>query len=248
MTTFQNIYDDSDYADAYADLDWDGTYHLVRRDLPDILREHVAGRRALDFGCGTGRSTRLLRDCGFDVTGVDVSASMIQRAQQRDPGTDYRLLADGDLGRLPAASFDLVLAAFPFDNVPAGDKPPLFRALRNLLSPTGRLVNVVSAPEIYWHEWASFTTREFPANRHARDGEIVRIVTTTFRQRLPCEDVLCTDAGYRRIYAEAGLAVAAAYRLLARGDEGVAWVSETRVAPWVVWVLRLDPAGHPSAC
>jgi hypothetical protein len=30
----------------------------------------------------------------------------------------------------------------------------------------------------------------------------------------------------------------AAYRPLGRMDEGVRWVSETDVAPWVIWVLR----------
>ncbi len=233
---FRNTYDDADYADAYAGLEWSGTYHLVRRDLPGILRDHARGRRALDFGCGTGRSTRLLTACGFDVTGVDIAAPMIERARQLDPAGEYRLLADGDLGRLPAGGFDLVLAAYPFDNTPAADKPPLLRALRRLLAPAGRFVNVVSSPEIYRHEWVSFTTRDFPENRGARDGEIVRIVTTGFGGR-PCEDVLCTDAEYRRLYAGAGLAVVAEHRPLGREDDGMAWVSETRAAPWTIWVL-----------
>jgi len=237
MSDFRNIYGDADYAESYTRLEWGGTYHLVRRDLPDILREHVAGHRALDFGCGTGRSTRLLRACGFAAVGVDVAAAMIERARQTDPQGDYRLLEEGGLARLDRGRFDLVLAAFPFDNTPMADKPGLFRGLRDLLDTTGRIVNVVSSPEIYTHEWASFTTRAFPENRHARDGEIVRIVTTEFRHGRPCEDVLCTDEAYRRLYADAGLEVVADYRPLARGDEGVPWVSETRVAPWVIWVL-----------
>ncbi|NIM51329.1 MAG: methyltransferase domain-containing protein [Gemmatimonadales bacterium] len=238
MTTFQNIYEDADYADSYAGLEWVGTYHLVRRDLPSILRKHITGRRALDFGCGTGRSTRLLRECGFNVTGVDVAESMILRARQLDPEGDYRLCKEGGLARLPRRAFDLTLAAFPFDNTPAHDKPRLLRTLRSLLRPTGRIVNVVSSSEIYKHEWASFSSRDFPENRHARDGEIVRLVTTEFRNRRPCEDVLCTDEAYRGIYADAGLEEVAAYRPLARGDEGVPWVSETQVAPWVIWVLK----------
>jgi predicted RecB family nuclease len=105
-------------------------------------------------------------------------------------------------------------------------------------------VNIVSAPEIYLHEWASFTTRDFPENRDARDGEIVRIVTTGFQGR-PCDDVLCTDAAYRRLYAAAGLAVAAEYRPLGREGEGVAWVSETTIPPWAIHVLA--PAQEPDA-
>jgi trans-aconitate methyltransferase len=237
VSTFRNLYEDAEYAAGYAGLEWGGTYHLVRRDLPGILARHVTGRRALDFGCGTGRSTRLLRACGFEVTGVDVAEAMILGARRLDPDGDYRLLAGGDLGALPAASFDLVLAAFPFDNVPAADKSRLLRRLAGLLTAVGRLVNIVSAPEIYTHEWASFSTRDYPENRHAQDGDVVRIVTTTFGHGRPCEDVLCSDAAYRRLYREAGLAMVAAHRPLGRPDDGVPWVSETTVAPWVIWVL-----------
>ena len=243
MNRFHNTYDDADYAESYAHLEWEGTYQLVRRDLPGILREHVTGRRALDFGCGTGRSTRLLRACGFKVVGIDIATSMIDRARALDPEGDYRLIDKGDLARLPEEAFDLVLAAFPFDNTPMADKPRLLGALRDRLDTMGRIVNVVSSPEIYTHEWASFSTRHFPENRRAKDGDVVRIVTTAFPHGQPCEDVLCTDRTYRQMYADAGLEVIADYRPVARGDEGVPWVSETRVAPWVIWVLGRAGSG-----
>lgn len=234
---FRNVYQDTGYAEAYAGLEWGGTYHLIHRDLPGILREHVTGRRALDFGCGTGRSTRLLRSYGFDATGVDVAESMIERAKRIDPEGAYVLLADGDIDRLSAGSFDLVLAAFPFDNVPGDAKVGLFRSLGRLLSGNGRIVNIVSSPEIYTHEWASFSTRDFPENRAARNGDVVRIVTTAFRDAKPCEDVLWDDDAYREVYARSGLEVLATYRPLAHADDPGPWISETAVAPWVVYVL-----------
>lgn len=237
-TSFRNVYESADYAEDYAALEWTGTYHLVRRELPEVLRAHVTGRRAIDFGCGTGRTARLLRSLGFEVTGVDISPSMVARAKQLDPAGDYRLLGDGGLAELGLGPVDLVLAAFPFDNTPAPEKARLLGELRGQLAPGGRLVNVVSAPEIYTHEWASFTTRDFPENRAARDGDVVRIVTREFSTGRPCEDILCSDGAYRGLYEQAGLAVLAVSRPLARGDEDLPWVSETRVAPWVIWVLE----------
>ena len=238
---FRNTYEDEAYANSYAGLEWSGTYALVYRDLPGIVREHVKGRRALDFGCGTGRSTRLLRSYGFDITGVDISPSMIKAAKERDPEGDYILLGDDGLARLPAGSFDLILSAFPFDNIPAPRKPDLFRALRDLLTPTGRLVNIVSAPEIYTNEWASFTTMNYPENRRARDGDVVRIITREFGGDTPVEDVLCTDEAYRDIYRQSGLDVIADYRPLGKPDDAVEWMSETKIAPWVVYVLAASP-------
>lgn len=237
---FRNVYEDADYAADYARLEWTGTYHLVWRELPEVLRAHVTGRRAIDFGCGTGRSTRLLHALGFDVTGVDISPSMIARARQLDPAGDYRLLGSAGLGALGLGPVDLVLAAFPFDNIPAPEKARLLGDLCGQLGPGGRIVNVVSAPEIYTHEWVSFTTRDFPENRGARDGDVVRIVTREFSTGKPAEDILCSDQAYRAVYEQAGLAVVAVSRPLARGDEGLSWLSETRVAPWVIWVLGAD--------
>jgi len=49
-----------------------GTYYLAYRDLPALIQQHVPGRRALDFGCGAGRSTRFLQRLGFQVFGADI--------------------------------------------------------------------------------------------------------------------------------------------------------------------------------
>ncbi|MGE5814187.1 MAG: class I SAM-dependent DNA methyltransferase [Acidobacteriota bacterium] len=236
---FRNTYEDPAYADDYARLEWTGTYHLVRRDLPRILQQHVTGRRALDFGCGTGRSTRLLRELGFTVTGVDIASSMIERARQIDGTGDYLLLAEGDLDRLPNGTFDLVLAAFPFDNTPASEKPRILRALARLLVPTGRIVNIVSTPELYTHEWVSFSTRQFPGNRTARNGDQVFSVTTQFQNGKPAADVLCTDEGYGDIYRLAGVELEALYKPLGREEDGWPWVSEVEIAPWAIYVLKL---------
>ena len=66
---FSNVYDDPLRAEAYSTLEFPGTYYLAFRDLPPILRTCVQGTRALDFGCGAGRSTRFLRGLGFETVG-----------------------------------------------------------------------------------------------------------------------------------------------------------------------------------
>ena len=103
---FSNVYEDERRAASYSDLGFPGTYYLAYRDIPEIVERHVGGLRALDFGCGTGRSTRFLRELGFDVIGVDISASMLERARELDSEGDYRLVPDGALPGLELASFD----------------------------------------------------------------------------------------------------------------------------------------------
>ena len=236
--SFSNVYADRERADAYAQLEFPGTYFLAFRDLPALIRKHVTGRIALDFGCGTGRSTRFLRDLGFDVMGVDIAAEMLERARGKDPGGRYQLVGDGDLSRLPKGSFDFILATFTFDNIPTLERrQDLLLALASLLTSTGRFVNLVSDPAIYVHEWASFSTRDFPAKRLAKSGDRARIVMLDVPDKRPVEDVVCSDADYRRMYARAGLVVHEIHQPLGRPDEGMAWVSETAVSPWSIYVL-----------
>jgi SAM-dependent methyltransferase len=240
-----NSYEDARRAEAYARLEFPGTYYLAYRDLPAIIGEQVTGGRALDFGCGAGRSTRFLRTLGFEATGADISAEMVRQAQSLDPGGDYRRIQPGDLASLGAGSFDLILSAFTFDNVPTREeKVSLFRGLAGLLKQEGALVSLVSTPEIYLHEWASFSTRAYPENRLARSGDRVRIVITDIPDPRPVEDVVWSDADYREVYREAGLACLTLHKPLAREDEPYAWVNETRIPPWAIYVLKREVRGQ----
>jgi len=237
--SFANVYDDERRALAYAGLAFPGTYYLAFRDIPGLLRKHVAGSRALDFGCGAGRSSRFLKEHDFRVTGVDISASMLEHARERDPAGDYRLVRDGDLSGVASAAFDLVFSAFTFDNVPGREaRAHLFGELRRVLAPGGRLVNLVSAPEIYVNEWVSFSTRQFQENRVAGSGDRVRIVMLDVPDRRPVEDVLWLEADYRELYARAGLAVLEVHRPLGMDGDPHEWDAETRVSPWAIYVLE----------
>jgi len=163
---------------------------------------------------------------------------MLRIARTTDPSGDYRLVPGDNLNQFAAGSFDLVLCAFSFDNVPGGMKARIFRDLRRLLAPAGTIINLVSSPEIYTHEWASFTTKDFPENAVARGRDIVRIVTTDHQDRRPVEDIFWTDESYRAVYREAGLEAVQVFGPLAKGDEPYSWVSETKIGPWVIYVLK----------
>jgi ubiquinone/menaquinone biosynthesis C-methylase UbiE len=236
--TFRNVYADATRAEAYSRLDFPGTYFLAFRDLPEILGRHVNGRRAVDFGCGAGRSTRLLRRLGFETVGVDISENMVRKARELDPAGDYRLIEPAVFSDLPERGFDLVLSAFTFDNILQGDKAPHLTAIARLLASGGTIVNLVSNPEIYTHEWVSFSTCDFPENREARSGDVVRIVMTDVTDRRPVEDVVCSRATYEQLYRASGLSPVASYDPLGRDGEPIAWVNETRIAPWRVDVVR----------
>ena len=235
---FANVYADDHRADSYAQLEFPGTYYLAFRDLPQILGED-SGSSALDFGCGAGRSTRFLRDLGFErVVGVDISEAMLRQARERDPDGDYRLVPDGDLSSIVNERFDRILCAFPFDNIAArAHKLRLFRQLGELLLPGGRLVNLISSAELYLNEWMSFSSKRFEENRSARPGDVVRVVMLDVPDQRPVEDIFFPEDSYLEVYGEAGLEVVETHRPLGRESEPYDWVSETHTAPWTIHVL-----------
>ena len=240
--TFHNVYEDELRARAYADLDFPGTYYLAFRDLPRLFEKHISGKRALDFGCGAGRSSRFLRQQGFDVVGVDVSEAMLREAAARDPEGRYLLVRDG-FDSLGEEQFDLILCAFPFDNIPGRERRiELFRQLGERLAPNGRLVNLVSSSEIYVNDWLSFSTRDYPENRSAVSGERVRIVMLDVPDRRPVEDIFWTDDDYVQTFAGAGLEIVDVHRPLGNESDPFTWVSEYTVSPWRIHVVAKGPA------
>ena len=180
-----------------------------------------------------------MRKLGFDAIGIDISADMLKRAWEIDPEGDYRLVDGADFREIESGACDLVLSAFTFDNIPTMDlKVKTFRGLADLLAPGGAIVNLVSSPDIYTHEWASFTTKDFPENKNAKSGDKVKIVMTDVDDRRPVEDVVWSDEAYREVYRASGLESVEKHAPLGREDEPYAWVSETRIAPWVIYVLK----------
>jgi SAM-dependent methyltransferase len=236
---FTNVYNDDARARAYSELEFPGTYYLAFRDIPGILARYVRGKTALDFGCGAGRSTRFLEAQGYETLGVDISEAMLRQAVERDPEGSYLLVSGTSLDNLGDRSFDLVFSAFTFDNIPVqAARVEILRQLRDRLTPRGRIVNLVSAPEIYINEWASFSTREFPENRNAHSGEIVRITMLDVPDRRPVEDLLWTDADYRESFTLADLEIVAVHKPLGQPTDPHQWISETEIAPWTIYVLR----------
>lgn len=92
-----------------ASIDGDFSRHAVL-DAPMLARVRAGGYgHALDVGCGEGRFCRMMRAAGVNVVGVDPIPLMVETAQARDPGGDYRVGRAEKLD-FPDASFDLAVS------------------------------------------------------------------------------------------------------------------------------------------
>lgn len=147
----------------------------------------LAGRRALDVGCGAGLLCEPLARLGAAVTGADAAPESIAVAQTHAAGgglaIDYRC---GELGAMGLTGFDLVTAMEVIEHV--ADKAAFLAALAGALAPGGLMVlstpNRTAASKLLLvegaerlgliprgtHDWDDFVTPEELRGLLARAG------------------------------------------------------------------------------
>jgi 2-polyprenyl-6-hydroxyphenyl methylase/3-demethylubiquinone-9 3-methyltransferase len=146
-------------------------------DIDPRSRTPLAGKRALDVGCGAGLLCEPLARLGAAVTGVDAAAESIAAAKTHAAAmglaVEYR---SGELAELGLGQFDLVTGMEVLEHV--ADKPAFVAQLAAHLAPGGLLVLstpnrtlasralLVGAAEAFGavprgtHDWADFVNPE----------------------------------------------------------------------------------------
>jgi SAM-dependent methyltransferase len=236
-----NQYNDQIRADSYAKLGITNGYYLAYRDLPNLISKYRLSGLALDYGCGTGRSTRFLRDHGFSTIGVDIAEAMIMKARDLDPQGDYHVIEPGDLRNFPATAFDFVLSNMPFDNIPTmSEKVRTLLEIARVLKPGGTKILVAASHDLYLKEWVSWSSADFPENRLAKAGDPVKVAITDLGDRRIVEDTLWTEDAYRETFKSTPLQLLEILRPIVRSHDPYQceWVSERTHAPFVIFVLR----------
>lgn len=213
-----------------------GTGLLAFRDLNEIIQRHVSGNKALDFGCGAGRSTRYLQELGLDVIGVDISEKMLVEARKKDLKNTYYFIREID--DIPTVSkFDLILISFVF--MEYSKKEDIASSLKKLaqrLSEKGKIIFIVCTEQFYNHNWLSINA-DFPENKSARSGQIVRVYLRDYNMEV--YDHLWTKIDYLDCCKAANLSVIAEYLPLGKKNDNRAWDMEFTVAPFAIYVCGL---------
>jgi len=100
----------------------------------------VQAKTILELGIGTGETAKrvLAEHPGAQLTAIDSSPEMVERARRVVPQSDLRLARLEDA--LPEGPFDLVVSALAVHHLDGPGKQDLFRRIADVLAPEGAFV------------------------------------------------------------------------------------------------------------
>jgi SAM-dependent methyltransferase len=167
VTTTRAFYDAvaEDYAELFVD-------ELAARPLERAVLAAYAelvgpGGRVADLGCGPGRTTARLASLGLDVSGLDLSESMLAIARRENPGIRF---AQGSMLELdfPDGSLAGVVSFYSTIHTPLEELPALFAELHRVLAPGGHLLlafQVGDEPRHHHRPWGHPVSLAFERRR-----------------------------------------------------------------------------------
>jgi SAM-dependent methyltransferase len=139
---------------------WNPNVHYYSTVLDAVPAEC---REALDVGCGDGQLARLIAPAAHGVTGIDLSADMVELAREKSADTANAEFREADFladsrDALPPGRYDLVTMVAVAHHL--GTERALERA-RRLLAPGGRLVVIGLADPGSVADWLALIAARF---------------------------------------------------------------------------------------
>jgi SAM-dependent methyltransferase len=123
--------------------DWYSAQTLCPAETMILLRHRDAfrGKRVLDLGVGSGRTTRFLLPFAAFYAGVDFSPQMLARCKRDFPAASLYQLDIRELGKIADERFDFVMASWAvLDALAPDDRLKALARIATMVKPGGMFV------------------------------------------------------------------------------------------------------------
>jgi len=118
-------------------------YINMRLQNPEVMiivkyREFISGKHVLDIGCGSGRTTAILKNLSSGYVGLDYSLEMVESCRKRFEGVSFLHSDVRDLSEFKDGEFDCVMFSFNgLDSINHDDRLKGLREIRRVLKKKG---------------------------------------------------------------------------------------------------------------
>ena len=121
-------------------------YINMRLQNPEVMiivkyREFISGKHVLDIGCGSGRTTVILKNLSSGYVGLDYSLEMVESCRKRFEGVSFLHSDVRDLSEFKDGEFDCVMFSFNgLDSINHDDRLKGLREIHRVLKKEGLFV------------------------------------------------------------------------------------------------------------
>lgn len=208
--------------------------YLAYRDVPLFIRQFVKGKRALDFGAGTGASSSFLLSLGLDVVGVDISLEMLKTARFNFPHIPFYNVKS----RMVAGEFDLIFSSFVlFELASMNDMVQYLSKAFSFLKEGGVFIGVTGDEQLYssFRNWMTFDAN-FEENRNLCSGAVARLALKS--PGMEFYDYFWKEADYREGFERAGLKILQTHHPLGLPEDPYDWKDELWFSPFTIFIAE----------
>ena len=193
-----------------------------------LLAGDVRGMKVLDYGCGVGKFSRILKDLGADVVGIDIAEKELAIARRQHPDIPFLTVAEAR-DRFKE-EFDLVTMNFVITAIPSQEEiRRVFSDIRIFLKRGGKLVMLNS-------NYEKSGGKEFLTFKIGEVRKEISAPLTVFLGRaydFPITDFYYSADFYAKNLADAGFTVEKVAEPLADTDDRP-WKDELTSPPFIL--------------
>lgn len=242
----------TDDAHSYSKIGLDSTMFLAYRDIPFILQKHLLSKetkkeyKLLDFGCGSGVSTKIISDfmknigLNVKVFGLDINEENLKIARKNVPEGTFSLIKKNNFSN-DISEFDLIICNFVLLENNFAEMLTTLKEISKLMNNSAVLIVTNCTSHVYdkTKTWYSFQNDFLENSNQLKDGQVVKLEISDKKTqaKFVVTDFFHKASSYRLAYQKAGLELKETLKPTGKNTDGIPWSSEMKYPPYKIHVL-----------